>query len=271
MVKKSSKKKDNKVIYAGAIIAIIAISSLVVYAQTNIFTRADEIPAQYGLTEPTPPEGSILDQSNMDATTQFSSGTNCNPSSCTTHVQTFMNTQEYLKGFGAGIRVDIIGDNAPCYFGISTELPDDPWSYTDWVALGVLNGNDLEEDQEYYVWFELPTAIQVTADQTHYLISFTQDALTTYYHGFTYSTDTYSRGMGGQKSSTGDWLFWDDVTEYTYDFRFFTWTTDEGPPPEEETPPSTTTPYPILIGGISIGAVAIGYVGVVGRKNGKKK
>jgi hypothetical protein len=246
MVKKRNKKNGNNVLYAGIVIAIIAISFLSLYTYTDLFgSRAELLPAEWSLTEPTPPEGSIVDQTTFiydeaDETIQSAVCENNVDVYCRVLAQSFQNEQEYLTGFGTVLRQTPFGDEeSDCYFAIAPELPVDPYDYNNYIVEGIIPNGQIEGSAWYYVWVETPY-IQLPVGQPLYFLIMSEN------YGLESDYETlciYEIGGGVDYYPGGQYYWkdvgyddeWQDFGSLPVDFMFFTWTIDEPPSGEDPT------------------------------------
>jgi hypothetical protein len=244
MVKKRSKKKDNNILYAGIIVAVLAVSCLAFY-ETEFNIRADMLDANWNFYLPIPPEGSIVDQSTCDEDdgVWHENAIILSGGWCYIVAQDFQNDQDYLTGFGIYTRSHHWGGaNGGCIMGIAPELPDNPYDYDDWLITAFLPYDNSVNELWRYVWVETPY-IYLPAGQTHYIIVMAEfmdgddgewevDCLDDYDEC---AKDHYTRGNAWTKFGhiiNNEWDPWEYDTVCNRDARFFTWTTDEPPPGE---------------------------------------
>jgi hypothetical protein len=273
MVKKS---KNNNVLYAGAFIAILAVSCLSVYAFTDIFSPT-EIVGAAGVVEDVDdivvPSGSEWDQTQLIDNSGQSIYTEGGQMDTPLFLaQSFQQGGGTLSGFGVRVeKIGYIADNPLC-FGITDSLPGsdaDIKNADSYLVLGVIQPADMPSmDTEYWIWFELSTPVDLAVGQTYYLVGWTEEIFefADLWSWTASYPDAYADGVYFYWQGAG-WTDYSDV-----DMTFFTWYSTNGNGGED--PPSSTPPVPWIPigGGLGIAAVSIGYVGMVGRKpNGKKK
>jgi hypothetical protein len=227
------KKNDNNVIYACIIIAVLVLTSFLVYTQTDIFrTRASDIvfdPDDYyiefyrfgqGWEYPIPPYGDFYDQNTIQYTYGGDYGVGGGYS---WFLQSFVPVGDTLSGIGFVAYRGYWGDtyNFPLLIKIADEKPEDPNNYNGWLASGMIYPADLPI--EWWCFYgEISPTVEVTPGDTYY-IAFAQLQSQAVCWSMSYCK--------GNNPYPGDTYFWyragnNWIDMSAYDFMFFTWTRD---------------------------------------------
>jgi hypothetical protein len=252
------KKNGNKTLYAGIIIAVIAISCLSLY-NTDVFNSRAEIQAEYSLTEPLPPAGSIVDQTTtaqqLYAIRSIFWHPNMYWQAC---AQAFVNDIPFITGFGGKFYLDTTTNpSEPLKIGLSDHIPapSDILDESIYMAVAELPGLP-ETDVAYYVYAELPEPIALEKDREYYLVFFSEAFPSEAW--FTGADDTLQYPYQG-------WYFRSDVEppwNYYYNtdvsWNFFTWS-------------STGEPQISWLSLWWIGLIIIGAVGIAGYNYFRRK
>ena len=216
MVKKS-KKNDNKVLYAGIVIAIIAILSLLVYTQTDIFSTSDtvnftQMDYEYGIY-PELQEYYSYDQIYDYPEYQHING-HISGSPPYYLSQSFHSQENNLAGFGL-----VLGKEIPNPTQLNVYLAlwlADPGELV-YIADGVIQGSLLPDiDTPYWIYCDINPTINVIPGNEYYIVLTTNQP---YYRWYWYNS-------GNPQYSGGEsWYYNDGVwhfDQFMPDFFFFT-------------------------------------------------
>jgi hypothetical protein len=216
MSRKNSKKKENNVLYTGIIIAIIALSSFLIYTQTDIFRTSDTVTFtrmnyEYGIY-PELQEFYSYDQiSDYSSNTAYTLGNDWDSPYFLS--QSFRCRENNLAGFGLVIGKEITD---PLQLNVYIALwLDDPGELV-YIADGVISASLIPTvDTPYIVYCKIDPPINMMQGSEYYIVLTTNQE----YRRWQWYGSEAPHFDGGEAwyYHYGSWQHWESS-----DFFFFT-------------------------------------------------